>query len=122
MIIKIAVVGCRHYNNYSQAKDFIDQCICMMEPTATLVFISGKCSGADMLGERYAEENGATLEYYPADWKKYGRAAGPIRNRQIVTAADYIICFWDGKSKGTRSVIKYAEQFEKTIYIKFISI
>ena len=54
-----------------------------------------------MLGERYARENGFRIERYPADWKQYGKSAGPRRNMQMAEAGDDIICFWDGKSRGT---------------------
>ena len=42
----------------------------------TLVFVSGTCRGADMLGERFAAENGYEIERYPADWKRFGKSAG----------------------------------------------
>ena len=46
----------------------------------------------------------------PADWQRYGRGAGPIRNKQIVESADLVIAFWDGKSNGTRSALAHAER------------
>jgi hypothetical protein len=44
-----------------------------------------------------------------ADWAKYGPAAGPIRNKEIIDACDVVIAFWDGKSKGTANSIKLAK-------------
>ena len=78
-----------------------------------MIFISGGCRGADSLGERYAAENGFETEIYPAVWGKYGRAAGPKRNKEIAEISDYIICFWDGKSKGTTSLLNFAEKYGK---------
>lgn len=120
MIKKVVVAGCRNFNNYKIAHDFIDACIERIRNENTLIFISGGCNGADMLGERYAKENGFKVERYTADWETYGKKAGPIRNRQMAQISDYVICFWDGKSKGTKSMIDFAKQFNKPIRIKKI--
>ena len=54
-----------------------DICIKDIREEYILIFVSGGCSGADMLGERYAVENGFRIERYLAEWTKYGRSAGP---------------------------------------------
>ena len=117
---KILVSGCRNYNNYNEAKKYIESCIYNLRNNYTLIFLSGGCRGADALGERYANENNFEVEYYPADWKKFGKGAGPKRNLEMVKNADYIICFWDGKSKGTKSLLEFAKKFNKIINIKRI--
>ncbi len=120
MIKRIIVAGCRSYNNYDEAKIFIDHCICRIRTQYTLIFVSGGCRGADALGERYAREHGFPIERYPAEWEKYGCRAGPIRNRRMVQSSDYVICFWDGQSAGTASLIDYAQSMGKPIRIKTI--
>ena len=72
------------------------------------MIVSDHASGADALGERYAQERGYETEVYPADWKTNGRAAGPIRNAQMAAVADALIAFWDGKSRGTKNMIDTA--------------
>lgn len=121
MVKRIVVAGSRNYHNYPEAELYIDRCICRIRKEADLIFISGGCRGADALGEKYAANNGYTVERYPAQWQLYGRAAGPIRNRAMVMSADYVICFWDYKSRGTASLIEYAKEFNKPIRIKKIS-
>jgi hypothetical protein len=86
-----------------------------------LLFVSGGCSGADKLGERYATEHGYKIEVYPAEWKKYGPPAGPIRNMKMAKISDFVICFWDGESNGTRSMINCAKKLNKPIKIKLIT-
>ena len=71
MIKRVAVAGCRHYENYDEAKEYIDFCIGEIRKKHTLIFVSGGCRGADSLGERYAAENGFDTEIYPAVWEKY---------------------------------------------------
>ena len=119
-MIKIVVAGCRDFNDYEIAKKFIDQCLTEAKNENQITFISGCCKGADLLGERYALDNGFEIERFPADWIKYKKAAGVIRNKQMAEASDIVICFWDGKSKGTKSMIDLAKKMNKKVFIKFI--
>ena len=120
MIKRVVIAGCRDYNNYDEAKSYIDFCLFNIRKENNIIIVSGCASGADALGERYAEENGFKVEKYPADWKTYGRSAGPRRNKQMAQVSDYVICFWDEKSKGTKSMIECAKKYQKPIKIKYI--
>lgn len=120
MIKRIVVAGCRSFENYAEAKQYIDFCISGIKKQYTLVFVTGGYKGADAMGERYAKEYGYQIERYPAQWEKYGKSAGPKRNRTMAEIGDYVICFWDGKSRGTRSMIKFAVENGKPIRIKRI--
>ena len=122
MILKIVIAGCRYYNNYNEAKEYIDFCIREIKKNNTIVILSGGCRGADAIGERYAIENGYEIRKFVANWDKYGKAAGPIRNEQMAIEADYIICFWDYKSRGTKSMIENAKKYSKPYKIKNISL
>lgn len=106
---RIVVAGCRNFEDYDIAKEYIDMCIKEIRKEYKLIFLSGCCRGADLLGEKYAKENGYNIEYYPADWKTLGKRAGPERNLQMAKKCDYVICFWDGKSRGTASMISFAK-------------
>ena len=86
----------------------------------TIVIVSGGAKGADALGEKYAEENGLEIERYFADWNTFGKSAGPKRNELMAQSSDYIICFWDGKSRGTKSMIDFAQKYNTPIKIKYI--
>ena len=85
-----------------------------------IIIISGGARGADALGERYARENGFKVERYPADWDTYGKSAGPRRNKQMAEVCDCAICFWDGQSRGTASMIEFAKQLGKPVRVKRI--
>ena len=121
MIKKIVVAGTRNYNNYNEAKLYIDFCISELKKENEIIFLSGGCRGADMLGERYAKEKGYKVKRYPADWNKYGKSAGVIRNKEMANEGDCFICFWDGKSRGTKSMIDFAKTTNKPIKIKIIN-
>lgn len=60
------------------------------------------------------------IETYPANWKSFGKKAGPIRNKHMADIGDFFICFWDGHSPGTRSMIELIKQTGKPIRIKMI--
>ena len=122
MIKRVVIAGCRNYNNYTQARQYIDLCLSNIRKEHDIIIVSGGASGADAMGERYAKENGFKVEKYPADWEKYGKSAGPKRNKQMANVSDYVICFWDEKSKGTKSMIKYAKEYNKPLKIKIISV
>ncbi len=117
---RVVIAGCRDYNNYDEAKEYIDFCLSNIRKENEIVILSGCASGADAIGERYAKENGFLVEKHPADWKTYGKSAGPRRNQQMVDICDFVICFWDEKSRGTRSIIEYAKKYKKPIRIKII--
>jgi len=70
--------------------------------------VSGTARGADKWGERYARRFNYIITKFPADWNKYGKSAGYIRNKQMAEYADHLIAFWDGESKGTKHMINLA--------------
>ncbi len=116
----VLIAGCRDFNDYRRAKQYIDFCISNIRSKYEITIISGGARGADALGEQYADENEFKVKRYLPDWEKYGRAAGQRRNKIMVDATDYIICFWDGESRGTGSTVKYAEKSGKPLRIKYI--
>lgn len=111
MLKTIAVIGSRDFSDTALLKTVLDQ----HKPTK---IISGGAKGADALAEAYAIENEIEILLFKPDWKKYGRGAGIVRNRLIVDAADYVIAFWDGKSRGTKASIDYARTQNKIVHIE----
>ena len=75
--------------------------------------VSGGAVGVDACAAEYAKKNGLKLTIFLPQYERHGRAAPIVRNKKIVDYADKVIVFWDGKSKGTLSVIKYAEKTGK---------
>jgi hypothetical protein len=74
--------------------------------------VSGGADGADTLGEEFAKKYKMKLCRKKANWNKYGRAAGPIRNKEMAVYAKGggCICFWDGESSGTANMIWNSNQ------------
>lgn len=107
--MRIVIGGSRNYNNYEYFAETLDHLLCDVAKNE-ITILSGHCKGVDLMAECYAKERGISLELYPADWDAYGRAAGPMRNKIMVENCDLVIAFWDGSSKGTRSLIDYARK------------
>ena len=99
--MKVIVAGGRDFRDWDllsatldEEKDLIDEVVC------------GEAKGADLAGKHWAELNDIPVTSFCADWSTYGKSAGPIRNKEMANYADYLIAFWDGKSRGTKNMIE----------------
>ena len=117
--MRIVIGGCRDFCNYTLFCEHMDHVLAFIDDK-NITILSGHCSGVDTMAEEYAKQHNLTLEIHPAQWQKFGRAAGPIRNREMVERADFVITFWDGQSKGTKSLIELAKKNRKSIKIFYI--
>lgn len=104
-----AIVGSRNMTDYSKVKIILDK----YEDITCI--ISGGANGADRLADYYAQEKKIPFEAILPDWKKYGKSAGAIRNKQIVDKSERVIAFWDGVSKGTKITIDMAKKSNKIV-------
>jgi|CABP01.1.fsa_nt_gi hypothetical protein len=105
-MMKIIVAGSRDVTK-SEVRAALHACSWIGFVSAV---VSGTARGADTFGERWAEENGIGIVRFPAEWEKYGRRAGPLRNEVMARNAEGLIAVWDGRSRGTRSMIDLASK------------
>lgn len=82
--------------------------------------VCGGAEGADSLGEEWAKSVGIPVDYYLADWSKYGRKAGMIRNKEMSENAEALIALWDGESKGTANMINLAKRKGLRVHVELI--
>lgn len=80
------------------------------------MIISGGAKGADSLAKRYAIEHSIPIREHLPNWELHGKSAGYIRNKQIVDDCDFLVAFWNKKSKGTANSITLAEEAGKLVY------
>lgn len=117
--MKVIIAGLRGFNDYDLFKSELEKII-HNNAIEISEIVSGGASGVDIMAEKYANEKGIVLKVFNANWKKYGRSVGPVRNKEM---AEYVgengalIAFWDYKSKGTGSMIKLAEKNNVKTYI-----
>ena len=81
--------------------------------------VSGGARGVDSCAAEYARKNSIKLTEFLPKYRLYGRAAPIVRNREIVDYADRVVVFWNGRSRGTLSVIEYAKNPAKTARSSF---
>lgn len=115
VVFKVIIAGGRDFNDYNTLKEYCDYILSKTEEPVEIV--CGEARGADTLGKRYAIEKGYSIKSFPADWSKHGKSAGHIRNKQMAGYADALIAFWDGNSRGTKSMISYAHSYKLKIRI-----
>jgi hypothetical protein len=78
---------------------------------ADIEIVTGGARGADASGARWAEEMRFESTVMNADWGKYGKRAGYIRNKQMADyGLDCALIFWDGESRGTKMMIDLLEE------------
>lgn len=80
--------------------------------------VNGGADGIDLVAYRWAEDMGIPIAEYPADWKRHGRAAGPIRNRQMAENADALIAISRQPiTPGTANMVKQATERGLKVYV-----
>jgi len=114
--VKIIVAGGRDFSNYPLMKERLDY-LFQNIPKNELVIISGMARGADTLALRYASEMGIPVIKMPADWNKYKKSAGYIRNEDMAKIADGLVAFWDGQSRGTANMIAIANSKNLVVHV-----
>lgn len=114
---KLIVAGGRDFNDYETLSHVLFELSENEYASQAVSIVSGMAAGADRLGYRFAKENQVTVHEFPADWKRYPRSAGYIRNADMGLFADGLLAFWDGKSKGTAHMIKFMTTAGKPVHI-----
>ena len=124
--MRVIIAGSRSFNDYEFLKTNCLNIFRQLKAEGyntkreTLEIISGTAKGADKLGEQFAEEFNLKVVRFPADWS-LGKKAGFIRNRQMALYAEedngVLIAFWDGVSKGTKSMINLANKHGLRVFV-----
>ena len=109
--MRLLICGSRHWSDYSTIllKMFA---ITFLVHSDDVVVIDGAARGADEMGHRAGVHMGFETLRFPADWVRYGRSAGPVRNRQMLIsgAVDYVLAFPLRGSIGTWDMIRKARK------------
>lgn len=112
-MFKVIICGGREFSDYELLKKACDYYLSKrIENGEKITIISGGARGADALGEKYAKEKGLDLQIFPANWDKYGKRAGYLRNKQMAEIANACIAFLSsyGENKGTKMMISIARE------------
>jgi hypothetical protein len=107
--MKVLVCGGRHYNDYARLEAELDGITNPIHGGKwSFTLICGMAPGADSLAYQWAKKRGVAVEEYPANWEEYGKAAGPIRNTQMLEEGkpDLVVAFPGGT--GTADMVRKA--------------
>lgn len=104
--MKVLVTGGREYSDYIHVRNILRE-IHLHEGGISLI-IQGGASGADLMASEWANENCIPCLNHPANWQKFGRSAGPIRNAAMLQwKPDLVVAFPGGS--GTASMVNIAK-------------
>lgn len=114
--MRILVCGSRNWGNETAVRETLDlELAILKDGPMSMVIIEGGAKGADSFAAKWAKERaeiGVVHKCFPANWDRYGKRAGFMRNQQMLDEGkpDLVIAFWDGKSRGTAMMIDLARQ------------
>ena len=109
--MRVAIVGSRNYSDPERVRAYVRKL-----PPNTVV-VSGGARGVDTWAVEEAKLHLFETVVFPADWNKWGKSAGYVRNITIVENADRVVAFWDGGSRGTMHTIRLAHKYKKPVEV-----
>lgn len=103
--MRVLVCGSRHFTDYELLEETLDE-------HSVSTIIHGAAKGADTMAGTYASKRGIPCTAFRADWGKHGKAAGPIRNTQMLVEGkpELVIAFMFKDSRGTKNMVEQAEK------------
>ena len=126
-IFALLVAGSRSITNKKLIYERLDKLLSVARNQySKILIIEGGAKGVDEIAGEYAKDKGYLLKIMPADWSKYGKAAGYIRNKsmhELLAKYKHRGCalFWDGKSKGTQHNFEISRTYETALRIIKVS-
>jgi ABC-type branched-subunit amino acid transport system substrate-binding protein len=114
--MKLIIAGGRHYKFTSADVTLLDD---IMHNRNNVIYgvheiITGGATGADTEALNYAQANNIPCKVFKADWARYDKAAGAIRNKIMADYADAVLLFPGGR--GTNNMYKFAVEYGLTIF------
>lgn len=103
--MKVIIAGSRGITNKRMIYEKLDR---MINRYPDIEIVSGCAKGPDDIAISFAEDRVIPLHKYPANWEKYGKRAGYIRNEEMARVSDVLVAFWDCESRGTKHMIRLA--------------
>lgn len=110
--MRVIIAGSREITDYSFVASVIKRCGFNITEV-----VSGTAHGVDRLGEQWAVQNNVPIKYMPPDWNLHGKAAGPIRNKEMAEYADAAVIIWNGESAGTKNMLENMQRLGKPYFL-----
>lgn len=100
--MRVIIAGSRDIENYILVVQAIEE-----SGFDITEVVCGEARGVDKLGKLWAKEAGIPVKSFPADWGRYKKRAGPIRNEQMAKYGDALVVVTRG-TPGTKDMINRA--------------
>lgn len=114
--MRVLVTGDREWSDKATMRAVLHA---LLKKHGSLTVIHGNCRGADKMADAVAREMGLDVLVFAADWASYGKAAGPIRNRQMINEGfpQLVVAFHNDlkSSRGTKDMIKASKKAGLTV-------
>lgn len=111
--MRVLVCGGRDYDDHERINSTLDRMYGPLSDgdnyrTSQTTIITGGARGVDTLANNWAVRAGCNTQVFPAKWEVHGKAAGPIRNRQMLHEGkpDIVVAFPGGR--GTKDMVRVA--------------
>jgi hypothetical protein len=109
--MRVIIAGSRSLTDYNLVKSAVQ-----VSRFHISEVVCGGAAGIDTLGRLWGDRRGILVKSFPAKWQTHGRAAGHIRNDAMAKYADALILIWDGRSKGSASMLRAAKKYKLKIF------
>lgn len=107
--LRVLVCGSRHFADQERVASAMAAMVDVLH--GQLAVIAGGARGADALAAAAARRLGVAVTEYRADWATHGKAAGPIRNQQmLVEGAPQLVVAFDARGRGTADMVARARK------------
>ncbi len=116
--MRLIVSGSRntqHRSAMAQVKAGYASCLKLFPAATTL--LQGGARGIDAAAKAFFSNLGIPVEDYAADWNRFGKAAGPRRNRHMAERGELLLAIWSGDSPGTHSMINEARKKQLPVVV-----
>lgn len=115
--MKLLVCGSRNIDSFDYVYGILDDIILQEYEGLITEIIVGDARGVDRISAIWARKHFIRVRPVPAKWKKYGKKAGYLRNKEMVDICDGGIAIWDGYSPGTKITIDLLKKADKLIRV-----
>lgn len=110
--VRLVIAGCRDFEDETKFNSVMDGLYLTLSKEyqyPSIHIIEGACRGTDTLARKWAIKHETPFTEVPADFNRYNKFAGPLRNKIMIDLGTHLLAFWDGKSRGTKNIIAYAQ-------------
>lgn len=91
-----------------------------IRPESCAAIVHGAAIGVDTIADSWAKANNLETVIYKPNYKVYGKRAPLVRDEEMAEFCDVVICFWNGKSRGTRYTFDYAKKLGRKVIVHLI--